>query len=99
VLVTGLSIIVVIAIVRLLRAFATRGGIPIPSAVRFGVVCPGLLGLWQRVWQFAQCGTTGLAAGAALSRTPPERARSLRPSRAAMPGCINRHGETGRETL
>jgi hypothetical protein len=30
------------------------------------------------VWQFAQCDTTSLETGAALSRSPPKNAKSLR---------------------
>jgi hypothetical protein len=33
-----------------------------------------------QVWQFVQCGTTGLAPGAALSRRRPKNAKSLRPA-------------------
>ena len=55
-------------VLRLLRAFAARGGIPVHCGEGDPSVCLGRLGL-VRVWQFARCDTTGLASGVALSRT------------------------------
>src|SRR6185369_9317328 len=75
---------VVIAIVRLLpHSPAFRRAVAFPSprrkAAPFVVVCLGRLGLGASV-TIVQRDTTSLVAGAALSRTRPKHARSLRPT-------------------